>query len=193
MENDLFEKALMFAVAAHRGMYRKAQKIPYILHPMEVASIAASMTTDQEVMAAALLHDTVEDTSVTAEEILENFGERVAALVRSETENKHREIPAEDSWMVRKMESLQDLREAEDPGVKILWLSDKLSNMRSFSRLKKRLGEEFWQDFHQNDPLMQQWYYREIGKLTEDLKDTAAWEEYSYLLDVVFGKEEEKE
>ena len=86
----LFEEAVMFAVQAHSGMRRKKEEIPYILHPLEVATITSSMTTDERVLAAAVLHDTVEDTPVTIEEITEKFGKRVAELVSSETENKRK-------------------------------------------------------------------------------------------------------
>ena len=191
MDTDIFEKALLFAADAHRGMIRKAEKLPFIMHPMEVAVIAATMSRDPELLAAALLHDTVEDTPVTMEEILGSFGERVAGLVASETENKRNESPAGQTWMVRKTESLQVLSEADDPGVRILWLSDKLSNARSFARLKKQYGDAFWDGFNQKDPLMQEWYYREVGRLTESLHDTEAWQEYMGLLDIIFDHEEE--
>ncbi len=83
----IFEKAVAFAFKAHEGQRRKDGSI-YVLHPLEVAVIVGSMTNDEEILAAAVLHDTVEDTSVTAQDILDNFGERVAELVAHETENK---------------------------------------------------------------------------------------------------------
>ena len=76
----------MVAAAAHSGMTRKGTGIPYLSHPVEAASIIAEMTDDQELIAAAVLHDVVEDTEVTAQELEEMFGSRVAHYVACETE-----------------------------------------------------------------------------------------------------------
>ena len=68
-DKQMIQKAAVFAAKAHDGMMRKGSKIPYIYHPMEVALIVAQMTDDPEVIAAAYLHDVLEDTSVTPEEL----------------------------------------------------------------------------------------------------------------------------
>lgn len=183
---DLLDMAIAFATEAHAGMRRKRTDTPYILHPLEVAAIAGTMTSDREVLAAAVLHDTVEDTPTEPEEIRERFGERVAALVASETEDKRPGVPPEESWQIRKEESLERLKNAADPGVKILWLSDKLSNMRSFARLRRREGDAIWEHFNQKDPARQAWYYRSVAACTEELSDTDAWREYADLIKTVF-------
>jgi (p)ppGpp synthase/HD superfamily hydrolase len=154
---------------------------------MEVASIAGGITTDVEVLTAALLHDTVEDTDVTLDTIKSQFGDRVAALVASETEDKRRDRSPAETWMQRKMESLAALRNAVDPGVHVLWLSDKLANMRSFARQYEKEGDRMWKDYNQTDPAQQAWYYRTIEALTSDLKDTNAWKELRALNARVFG------
>ena len=82
---ELVSEAISFAVKAHDGMRRKNSNNPYILHPMEAAVIVGTMTTDQDVIAAAVLHDVVEDANITIEEIEEKFGKRVRELVESET------------------------------------------------------------------------------------------------------------
>ena len=187
---SLFDDALSFAIEAHRGMYRKGDKIPYILHPMEAAVIAASMTQDTEIIAAALLHDTVEDTSVTLEEIKERFGSRIAELVSSETEDKREELPPDETWQIRKEESLELLRNTDDLGVKILWLSDKLSNMRSFFRKYEKCGDALWQEFNQKRKDKQFWYYNTIAELLSDLKEYEALKEYKWLITKVFEKGE---
>ena len=74
MNTDLFDKAAKFAIDAHHGAERKGKGYPYILHPMEAAGIVASLSTDPELLAAAMLHDTVEDTDVTIEQIRQTFG-----------------------------------------------------------------------------------------------------------------------
>ena len=182
----LFEEAVLFAVQAHSGMKRKKEEIPYILHPMEVASITSSMTADERVLAAAVLHDTVEDTPTTIEQIEEKFGKRVAELVSAETEDKRKTLPPEATWKIRKEESLEVLKKTKDLDIKRIWLGDKLSNMRSYFRLQASQGNGFWNSFNQHDPAMQEWYYRSVAELTSELKDTSAWKEYNYLLNVVF-------
>ena len=181
-----FEDALRFAVEVHSGMTRRTEGIPYVLHPMEVATIAASMTSNDDVLCAALLHDVVEDTPTTMDEVRERFGERVAQLVASETEDKRPELPAVHTWQVRKEESLDALRASDDHDVHVLWLSDKLANMRSFARLHERLGDAMWANFNQKDPRKQAWYYRSIAQALRDLSDTAAWREYDRLTEIVF-------
>jgi (p)ppGpp synthase/HD superfamily hydrolase len=185
--SELLDRAIAFATKAHSGTLRKKDGIPYILHPMEVASIAGGITTDEEVLTAALLHDTVEDTNVTLDTIKSQFGDRVAALVASETEDKRRDRSPAETWMQRKVESLAALRNAVDPGVRVLWLSDKLANMRSFARQYEKEGDRMWKDYNQTDPAQQAWYYRTIEALTSDLKDTNAWKELRALNARVFG------
>ena len=182
----VFEKAIIFAVRAHQGMRRKSQEVPYIAHPLEVAEICSTMTSDPEVLAAAVLHDTVEDTDVTLEDIRRRFGERVAMLVSSETEDKHPELPKSDSWRMRKEESLKELANATDPGVKILWLSDKLSNIRSFYRAWRIQGNAFWNQFNQKDPAQQAWYYRSIAELLRELEAHEAWQEFNSDVEAIF-------
>lgn len=183
----LVEDAFAYALEAHRGCFRKKRRIPYILHPAEVAVIASTLTDDQEVIAAALLHDTVEDGGATFEEIRSRFGERVSSLVASETERKYRNLPGSETWRRRKEESLALLRDSEDPGVRMLWLSDKLANMRSFYREFLTEGDALWNGFNQNDPSAQKWYYRSVLELTSELSGTTAWEEYRNLTEKVFA------
>jgi myo-inositol-1(or 4)-monophosphatase len=187
---DVFERAMEFAREAHEGQLRKTGNIPFILHPFEVAAIVATMTDDREVLAAALLHDTVEDTQVTPEDVLEHFGPRVAKLVADETEDKRPSIPSEKTWRVRKEESLARIEEhADDEAALQLWLADKLSNMRSFYRLSCERGDAMWDAFNMRDAEQQGWYYREVLRITAPLADTAAWREYCWLVSQVFGEE----
>lgn len=182
---EILDEAIIFAVKAHSGAKRKDGS-PYIVHPMEVAVIAATMTDDRDVIAAAVLHDTIEDTPVTAGEIREKFGPRIAALVGADTEDKRPDIPAEDSWYVRKKETL-DMLEKADINPKIIVLSDKVSNMRSLYLDYLKIGDKVWERFHQKDKNMHRWYYEGIASRVEELKDKAAYKEYLELIKKVFG------
>ena len=187
---ELVSEAIAFAVKAHDGMRRKKSEAPYILHPMEAAVIVGTMTDDQNLIAAAALHDVVEDANITIDEIEEKFGKRVRELVESETEDKRADLPPESTWRIRKEESLAVLKNTEDIGVLMVWLGDKLANMRAIYRDFKAEGISMWQRFNQKDPDEQAWYYRSILKLTKTLSDTSAWLEYKALTELVFGKGE---
>ena len=185
---ELVSEAIAFAVKAHDGMRRKKSDAPYILHPLEAAVIVGTMTADQNLIAAAALHDVVEDAGVTIEEIEERFGKRVRELVGSETEDKRSELPPAETWRIRKEESLAVLKNTDDIGVLMVWMGDKLANMRSIYRDFKVEGHAMWQRFNQKDAAEQAWYYRSIVALTERLSDTSAWIEYKTLTELVFGK-----
>ena len=187
---ELVSEAIAFAVKAHDGMRRKKSDIPYILHPMEAAVIVGTMTNNQDIIAAAALHDVVEDAEITIEEIEERFGRRVRELVESETEDKRAELPPESTWRIRKEESLEVLKNTDDIGVLLVWLGDKLANMRAIYRDFKVEGNAMWQNFNQKDSREQAWYYRSIVDLTRTLRDTSAWLEYKRLTELVFGKGE---
>ena len=187
---ELVSEAIAFAVKAHDGMRRKKSDAPYILHPMEAAVIVGTMTDDQNLIAAAALHDVVEDAGITIDEIEERFGKRVRELVASETEDKRADLPPESTWRVRKDESLAVLKNTDDLGVLMVWLGDKLANMRSIYRDFKVEGNEMWQRFNQKDVNEQAWYYRSIAQFTARLSNTSAWTEYKTLTELVFGKGE---
>lgn len=183
----LFDEALCFAAQKHSGQTRKMQPTPYILHPMEVAAIVGTMTADQETLAAAILHDTVEDTDTTIEEIEARFGHRVALLVMTETEHKRPELPPDQTWRIRKEETLIMLEHTHDLSVKMMWLGDKLSNIRSFARQYRVVGNDVWQVCNQKDPAMQAWYYRTIVHCLKELAEYDAYREFAALVAEVFA------
>ena len=187
---ELVSEAIAFAVKAHDGMRRKKSEAPYILHPMEAAVIVGSMTDDQSLIAAAALHDVVEDAGISLTEIEEKFGKRVKELVASETEDKRADLPPSDTWRIRKEESLTVLKNTDDIGVLTVWLGDKLANMRSIYRDFKEEGAAMWQRFNQKNADEQAWYYRSIADLTKRLSHTSAWLEYTALTEIVFKKGE---
>ncbi len=185
----LLNEAIIYAVKKHDSKNRKGTSIPYIVHPLESLTIVASVTDDEELLAAAVLHDTVEDTDATVEDIKELFGERVAKLVASESENKREELPDEETWEIRKQETLDELKKA-DYDTLLICLSDKLSNIRAIERDYKAIGEDFWQRFNNKDPKKHGWYYGGIAKIlgeNEKIKATFAYQEYSERVKAVFG------
>ena len=183
---SLMDRAIIFATRAHSGTYRKGTKIPYIVHPIEAASIVATMTDDPDMIAAAVLHDVVEDTDATLEEIRFFFNDHIAKLVEAESENKRKDLPPQETWMVRKMETLTFLREEADREAKILALADKLSNMRAVHRDQKTIGDQLWERFNEKSKEKHGWMYRQVAEALSELKDTFAWQEYDRLVKKTF-------
>lgn len=146
----------------------------------------ATMTDDREMMAAAVLHDVVEDTKYTIEDIRAQFSERVAELVGAESEDKREDLPAADSWEVQKRETIEHLSHAgiED---KMLALGDKLSNIRAMYRDYLAIGDRLWERFNQKDKNKQGWYYKAVAEELADLKEYPAYQEYCELVGKVFG------
>ena len=184
----MIDKAIEFAAHVHSGMYRKGNHQPYIFHPLEVLSLVSLMTDDDEILSAAILHDTVEDTPATIEDIKSLFGERVAKLVNYESEDKKGQVNKAGTWVERKQEAIDVLYRVDDIGAKMVCLGDKVSNLRSFHMLILDQGDEAWNNFNMKDPKMHYWYYSEIAKALSELKDSAVYKEYIFLIDSIFSK-----
>lgn len=179
----MFEKAVIYATNAHNGQTRKGTNLPFIIHPMEVASIVAAMTLDENMMCAAVLHDVVEDCKdVSIEDIRREFGNIIASYVYHESEDKDK------TWVERKGHTIDFLKTKASRNAKILALGDKLANIRAISRDYKILGEELWQRFNMKDKKMQAWYYQGMIEGFEELKEYHEFTEYCYLVEQVFGE-----
>ena len=185
IDTSLLDRAITFAVKAHQGMERKGKGFPYIVHPMESVCIVATMTNDQELLAAAALHDVIEDTDTTADDLKKEFGERVAMLVEAESDDKTGGSKAE-TWHQRKQDTLDRLRNA-DLDIKIVALGDKLSNMRAIAHDYAVLGDELWNRFTVKDPAEHAWRYHALAEALNYLSDTDAYKEFYTLVNKTFG------
>ena len=172
------EEAIIYATILHQGKIRKFRGNPFILHPIEVAQILSTITDDEEVITAGILHDIVEGTDGTLEELEKRFGKRVAALVDSDSEPSFGAEDRSVSWKRRKEESLLVLKNSTDVGVQMLWLADTLANIRSIAGIYSERGEALWAALDQSDPDMQRWYYQSVAELVElQLNKTGAFKE----------------
>ena len=190
LDTQLLDRAIVFAVKAHAGTERRGKGFPYIVHPMEAMEIVATMTPDQELLAAAALHDTVEDTDVTIEQIRAEFGERVASLVEAESDVMVEGVREEDSWHQRKQAAIDRLARAPHDA-KMVALGDKLSNMRAIARDYAMQGDKLWSLFHASDPKDHEWHYRGLADSLRELSDTFAFQEFESLINQVFSHHHE--
>lgn len=178
----MIREAADFAICAHDGVCRKGTDIPYIVHPLEAAVIVSMITADEEMIAAALLHDVIEDAGVTAGELESLFGRRVAGFVKAESEDKTK------SWSERKGGTIEHLKHASRE-IKILTLGDKLSNMRATARDYLVIGDQIWQRFNEKEKKRHAWYYWGVARSLGELKEYPAYEEFIGLCTAVFGKD----
>ena len=134
-EEDMLARAFAFADKAHAGQKRKSGE-PFIAHPVEVAIILGGLHMDVETICAALLHDTIEDTEVTREDVVDLFGEDVATLVEGVTKITQIEVGTltdEQAATIRKMLVAMN----KDIRVIVIKLADRLHNMRTLGSLKE--------------------------------------------------------
>lgn len=158
MRDDALFEAIEFATHKHRGQFRKGTRLPYILHPLRVGQILIEASADIEVVLAGILHDTLEDTPTTREELSTRFGKRVALTVESVSEPDKSQ-----PWRVRKEHTIAALQGA-GPDTLLVTCADKLDNVRSMTRGERRDGPDFWQRFRK--PRHEQgWYYREVARV----------------------------
>ena len=186
LNTELLDRAIIFAVRAHAGTERRGKGYPYIVHPLEAVEIVATMTADQELLAAAALHDTVEDTDVTVEQLRAEFGDRIASLVADESDEMPAGMSEEDSWHGRKKAAIDRLSRASHDA-KMVALGDKLSNMRAIARDYAVQGDALWNIFHAKDPRDHEWHYRGLADALRELEDTAAFKEFESLINQVFA------
>ena len=186
LDTELLDRAIVFAVRAHAGTERRGKGFPYIIHPLEAVEIVATMTSDQELLAAAALHDTVEDTNTTVEQIRAEFGDRIASLVAADSDTPIQGISREESWRIRKQAAIDRIASASHDA-KIVALGDKLSNMRAIARDYAMQGDNLWNLFRLKERKDHEWHYRGLAASLRELQDTFAYKEFEQLINQVFG------
>lgn len=144
---DVVHRAICVAATAHRTQTRKASDLPYIAHPAAVASILVQAgVTDPNIIAAAWLHDVVEDTDVTIEDITEQFPEEVVHLVDAMSETKQDAAGTKLPWAERKAHHIRKMADATEDA-KAIMLADKLHNMTTMVADQAQ-QPHFWDRFN---------------------------------------------
>jgi (p)ppGpp synthase/HD superfamily hydrolase len=151
------ERALRWAAVCHQGQVRRSSNVPYVAHVLAVALILDRLGFPEDVVVAGLLHDVVEDTEATLEQVREQFGPRVAALVGHCSEIKTDEQGRKRPWIDRKRDHLEALAAAPVEARAVV-LADKLHNLLSI-QVDLHAGRPVWSSFHA-DREQVLWYYR---------------------------------
>ncbi len=138
----MITKAIMFAKEAHAEQVRKYTNEPYITHPMAVAGLVASVTDDQEMIAAAILHDTVEDTDVTIFVVRDIFGDRVASLVSDLTDVSK---PDDGNRKTRKAIDRQHTAQASK-NAKTIKLADLINNTKNILSFDSKFAAVYMEE-----------------------------------------------
>jgi len=187
---DLIDWAIEVAVKAHRKQVRKGTTIAYITHPFAVSVMLAKAGCSEEVIAAGILHDTVEDAGVKTDFIREEFGEKVASIVEKCTEPDKRR-----PWNKRKKHHLDSLKDAV-LDVKFVACADKLHNIRTIASEYSRVGDRVWRRFRRGRE-EQRWYYTSLVDSLRSRRKNATYEKlYKELkgkVKEVFGEPKERE
>jgi (p)ppGpp synthase/HD superfamily hydrolase len=172
---DAFDAARQW----HDGQARKGTAVPYLSHPLAVASLVLDSGGDEEEAIAALLHDAVEDTEATVSEIRDRFGERVSAIVAFCTDTDSRPGQEKPAWRPRKEAHLAEVSSYVDgefdAGALRVLLADKALNARSMLDDYRTMGERSWDRFNAS-PDEQVWYYESLlalvaGRAPRSLED----------------------
>ena len=174
-------KAIEFAAIAHKTQVRKSTDVPYIVHLFEVSIILAQNNANDDVICAGILHDTLEDTKTTKDDLIENFGDYIASLVSANSENKIL------TWEERKEETLRYLSEEATKEELFVACADKLSNIRSLQYDYDKWGDELWSHFKRAYD-KQKWYYTGLITALKKINDTKMYEEFKETVHKVFNK-----
>lgn len=138
-EADLYQKAIEFAAKAHRNQYRKYTHEPYILHPINVAEILRGLDMSIETIVAGVLHDVVEDTDCTLDQIEKEFGKVIAEIVNGVTN------VAEDKSVPRKerfWQNVQHLTKSNEQAQNVK-CADIISNMKKFGEVNPDFAAQY--------------------------------------------------
>ncbi|MBT4446898.1 bifunctional (p)ppGpp synthetase/guanosine-3',5'-bis(diphosphate) 3'-pyrophosphohydrolase [archaeon] len=165
---NLINKAFNIASEKHQNQTRKGSDIPYLIHLMDVASILFQFKASTDQVCAGFLHDTIEDTPYTLEELKEDFNQQVHDFVKFSTENMEEKGPdhSNESWEKRKIEVIEKSKLASNDELLVMF-ADKLANIRSFVQDYKELGEKLWEKFNGNKE-KQKWFYSSLYQIFKD-------------------------
>ncbi len=192
------QRAVLFAAEKHKTQLRKGTNIPYIVHPIGVMEILMRVGASNDAIVAGILHDTIEDTNTTYDELRKTFGKRVADIVMAASESD-KSLP----WETRKKNAIAALRKCRDEDILAVIFADKTHNLQSIHHDWLLEHERVWNRFKHGE-YDQLWYYGQICKIAQKKYKTVSpklrtimfeyWWEYDkfnkHLIDIMtdFGR-----
>lgn len=164
-------KAINKAAELHRHQIRKDVDIPYIMHPFSVAIILSNYTSDEDVIIAGLMHDTVEDVrGYTFKKLAKDFGARVAGIVQEVSEDKtsyYTKDKEKKTWYIRKKKYISGLETASTDAL-LVAAADKIHNINSLIESYENLGGRLWKNFNAPEPKRDYlWFYSKVLDVLE--------------------------
>ena len=141
-DSTKIEKAISLTLRVHKYQKRKGDGVtPYAVHPIGVALVLARYTNDKDILAAAILHDVLEDTDYSPRKIEKIFGRRVLKLVQDVSDKRPK-----DPWSKRKDAYLKHLKKASKDAC-LIACADKINNLESIAECYKKFGDSIWTRF----------------------------------------------
>lgn len=182
---NIINKAIEISIKAHANKNRMAEDVPYVIHPIEVGIILSKNNQDDEVIAAGILHDAVEEEFISLEEVEKIFGHKVKRIVEkvyiADKHGKGRD------FRERKQYTIDYLREEASPGFKFVSCADKLSNVRIMYDRIQEIGDKVWEKFEDSYEDMR-WYHQSLVVSLNKLRNYSLYKEYVELVEKVFGE-----
>ena len=170
--------ALQYAKEKHKDQKRKVTNEPYINHIMDVCEILKESNADEQTIIVGILHDTIEDTTATYDEIKNFFGKNIADLVNIESEIKS--LP----YRERKAEHMERVGNASRQ-IKMVNCADKVSNLKSMIKIYEKYKDKIWQFFNGTKEDIY-WYYTLALEKLNEIKDEKVYQDFCELYKIMF-------
>jgi (p)ppGpp synthase/HD superfamily hydrolase len=177
MKPSVTEKSARIAAIAHKEQIRKSGDSPYIVHPFMVALKLVKYNFPETVIAAALLHDVLEDTDYPEDKLREEVGNEVVDIVKSVTNDES--LP----WEEKKIKYVESVR-AGSPEAKVVAVADKIHNLESLLSAHAEQGPDVWKKFNRGKD-KKVWYESEVLKMAKETLDHPLVDEYEILIEKV--------
>lgn len=175
MELSLIERALRIAALAHKDQVRKEGNTPYIVHPVMVALDLKTRGFSDEIVAAALVHDVLEDTDFSEEQLESELGSSVMEIVRAVTNDDSL------SWEQKKLHYIETVRSGSE-GAKAVATADKVHNAKSLLAAHKQQGEALWSHFKAGKE-MKIWFEKAMLEMLKETWENPLVSEYESLVE----------
>lgn len=171
------KKALKIAIEAHKDQTRKADGSPYIVHPLMVAFKLQKYNFSEEIIAAALTHDVLEDTDYPEKKLKEKLGDEVLEIIKAVTNDDS--LP----WEEKKKQYIETVRKGPE-GARAVCIADKIHNLESLLEAYKEQGPEIWKKFNRGKE-KKVWFETEVLKMLKETWQHPLIDEYEKLLEIL--------